>query len=49
MGITLPGAAPVVNIYVDGVKKTVQQHVDAQTSLGNVSRTNAYMSYHESL
>lgn len=35
--------APIVNIYVDGVKTAVKTELATQTSLGVTSRTNAYV------
>lgn len=38
--------APVVNVYVDGVKSAVRTEMGTSLGLGNVAHTNTYMDYH---
>ena len=38
--------APIVNVYVDGVKTQVRQEISNQVSVGSRANTNVYMNYH---
>ncbi len=38
--------APIVNVYVDGVKTQVQKQINQQTTIASSSNTSTYMDYH---